>query len=338
MCGSVRAARSTRSSRAALVTLAWLAGCGSSSKDGGPGVVGKAAGAALGAAMTAAAAEVEPWRCARIDDAAAARLDAATQAAPRIAFLAEARGAGDATAPALEAARQALDAAPVDVVVTLGGMGTTRDEIGRALTPLAQGAPWLTVAIPGDRESIPEHRAAVAALAAAGARIVDGSQVRVVDLGRAVLGTLPGAPAGRIGAGAQGCLHVADDVSEILAELAARAAPAGKGKPRPTLLATQRAPRGATDLAPGGIRAGDVALARLLAEAPVGVVVHGAVDDLSSRAGAGKPAPALAVAVGAIDGTVRYRPGGARVRPSLQVVTVGATDVSWKPLAPTVVP
>lgn len=308
------------------------AACGSSSKDGGRGSLGKATGAALLGALDAAAAALEPWRCARIDDPASAKLVVETGAAPRIAFVAEARGAGGATAAVIEAVRKALDASPVDVVVTLGGMGESRDEIARALTPLAQGAPWLLVAIPGDRESIAEHRAVVAELAGGGARVVDGSQVRVVDLGKALLGTLPGAPAaGRLAAGSSGCVHDDADVKAILRALAA-------AERTPTLLATPRAPRGATDLAPGGIHAGDVALARLLAAEPVGLVVHTGVDDRTSPAGKAKPAPSLALAVGAVDATPRYRTSGERVLPSLLVVTIGDRELAWKPLVPTVVP
>ena len=314
-------------------------GCGSSSKDGGRGSVGKATGAAVLAALDAAAEATEPWRCARIDDPAAARTSIATKAPPRIAFVGDARVSGATDAPVADGVRKALDAAPVDVVVALGSMGGTEAEIHAALAPIARGAPWLTVAIPSDAESLPEHRRAVAALALGGSRIVDGSAIRIVDLGPAVLATLPGAPAaGRLRDDLDGCVHTDADVTAILEALAA-AAPGGKaGKPRPTLLATRRAPRGATDLAPGGVHAGDVALARLLADDPVSVVVHGAVDDASTPAGKAKPATRLALAVGALDPTPRFRAGGGRVMPSFLVVTVGAGEVAWKPVAPAVVP
>jgi hypothetical protein len=218
-------------------------------------------------------------------------------------------------------------------------MGGTEAEILAALGPIAQGAPWLTVAIPADQEALPEHRRAVDALARGGSRIVDGSQVRLVDLGAAVLATLPGAPAaGRLRDDVDGCVHTDDDVTAIL-RAAAAAAPAGKaGKSRPTVLASHRAPRGATDLAPGGIRAGDAGFARLLAADKVGLVVHAAVDDASSPAGTAKPAWPLAVAVGALDATPRFRAGGARVLPSFLVVTVGPAAVTWKPHTATVVP
>jgi hypothetical protein len=329
-----------RSRRIELVALgALLAACGSSSKDGGRGSLGTATGAAVLAALDAAADATEPWRCARIDDPAAARIAVETKAAPRIAFVGDARVMGASDAPIADGVRKALDAAPVDVVVALGSMGGTEAEILAALGPIAQGAPWLTVAIPSDLESLPEHRRAVAALATGGTRIVDGSTIRLVDLGPAVLGTLPGAPAaGRLRDDLDGCVHDDDDVTTILRALA-DAAPGGKaGKPRPTVLASRRAPRGATDLAPGGIHAGDVALARRLAADPVSVIVHGAVADASTPAGKAKPATPLALAVGALDPTPRYRPGGTRVLPSFLVVTVGAAEVAWKPLTPTVVP
>jgi hypothetical protein len=332
----VRVVRSRRTEALAVACL--LAACGSPSKDAGRGSLGKATAAAVLGALDAAAAASEPWRCARLDDPAAARLAVEVKAAaPRIAFVADARAAGGA--PALEGVRKALDAAPVDVVVALGGMGGTQAEILAALGPIAQGAPWLTVAMPADLESLPEHRAAVAELAAGGSRVVDGSQVRLLDLGAAVLATLPGMPAAeRLRDDVDGCVHEDEDVTAILRELAA-AAPGGKaGKKRPTLLAARRTPRGRTDRAPGGVHAGDVAFTRLLAADPVSVVVHGSVDDATSGAGTAKPAPPLALAVGALDATPRFRAGGQRVLPSFLVVTVGPGQVAWRPVAPTVVP
>lgn len=333
-------ARSRRTERvAAAALLVACAACGSSSKDGGRGSLGKATGAAVLAALDAAADATEPWRCARIDDPAAARTATETTGPAKIAFVSDARVMGATDAPVADGVRRALDAAPVDVVVTLGSMGGTELEIVAALGPIARGAPWLTVAIPSDLESLPEHRRAVDVLAQGGARIVDGSRIRLVDLGSAVLGTLPGAPAaGRLRDELDGCVHDDADVTAILRALAA-AAPGGKaGNPRPTLLAGRRAPRGATDLAPGGIHAGDVALARLLAADPVNVVVHGAVDDASTPAGKAKPAPPLALAVGAVDPTPRFRAGGGRVTPSFLVVTVVTGEVAWEPVTPAVLP
>ena len=337
---------------AAAVALACA--CGSSGGGGGNGAVGKATGAALVAAIDAATAVVEPWRCARFDEPIAQaappgwtldgrRLSRAGKraAATRIAVVAEARGGGAATQAAIAGIRAALDAEPVDVVVSLGGLGATRAEIAGALAPLASEAPWVVVAIPGDREAVAEHRAAVAELAGAGAPVVDGSQVRVVTAGAAAIGTLPGAPfEARLAAGAAGCVHDDEDVAATLRALATAAA--DDKRPPMTVIAGQRTPRGRSDLAPGGVHAGDVAYASVLSSHPVDVVVHGAVDDVGSAAGraARKPRGATGVRLetGALDATPRYRPSGARVSPSALVITVGEREAAWKPLAPRVVP
>jgi hypothetical protein len=344
------------------VAAAGLAACGTRG-SGDQGSLGAATGAALLAAIEEAAATVAPWRCAALDGPTALtaprqwalvgrRLERAVPgkppAAARLAVVAGARGADDATATALAGLRAALDAAPVDVVITLGGMGATRQEIARALAPLAVGAPWLVVAVPGDRESIVEHRAAIAGLAATGAMIADGSEARAIELGVAVLGTLPGAPfAERLGAAAGGCVHDDADVAAILAELELLGDITRKGEPsRPLVLLGQRAPRGDTDLAPGGLPAGDPAYAAALAERPVDLVIHAAVDDVGGpagrlvreRLGTGRRRPATGLPIGVIDGAVRYDPAGVRIAPSAMLVTVGRGELAWKPLAPTVVP
>lgn len=338
---------------AGLTIALWAAcaACGSGGGGGDRGSIGPATGAALIAAVEAAADTVEPWRCARwgepptlpvpagwVREEDRLRPGGKAAAAARIAIVAEARGADDPTIAALGDLRRALDAAPVDVVVTLGGMGQTRAEIARAIGPLARGAPWLVVAIPGDRESIGEHRAAIAELAGAGATIVDGSEVRLVEIGGATLGTLPGAPyRARLAADEHGCVHDDADVLALLEALAA-------DPRRPAVVLGQRAPRGRTDLAPGGIRAGDVGYARLVAETPVDLVVHAAVDDVSGIAGRTRPDPrkranpVTTLAAGAIDATPRYRPDGTRVLPSAVVLTVGGRELAWKPLYPSVVP
>lgn len=342
--------RRARAWSALAAAIAVAGACGEASRPAvARGALGRATAEAVLAAVAAAADEIEPWRCARPGDTAGlvappgwrldgARLIAPEDAAPHVAVLGEARG--DATAVA--GLRAALDAAPPAVVVTIGGMATTQAELTALLAPLAEGAPWLLVAVPGDREALPAHRAAVAALAARGARVVDGTRARVIDLGAIRIGTLPGAPArGRLAAGVEGCVHDDADVAAALALLApAPPADAAAGAPRPiTLLATQRAPRqaGPGDVAPGGIHAGDVALAEALARAPVDVVAHGAVDDQAAALGKRRRAAGLPTAflpVGAIDATPRYLPGGQRVAPGGLRLTVGAREVTWAPLRP----
>ena len=195
--------RRARAWSALAAAIAVAGACGEASRPAvARGALGRATAEAVLAAVAAAADEIEPWRCARPGDTAGlvappgwrldgARLIAPEDAAPHVAVLGEARG--DATAVA--GLRAALDAAPPAVVVTIGGMATTQAELTALLAPLAEGAPWLLVAVPGDREALPAHRAAVAALAARGARVVDGTRARVIDLGAIRIGTLPGAPA-----------------------------------------------------------------------------------------------------------------------------------------------
>ena len=106
----------------------------------------------------------------------------------------------------------------------------------------------------------------------------------------------------------------------------------------PRVLAVQDAPRGVSDVAPGGVHAGDVELARTIAAAPVELVVHRAVDDTSTAGVAKKPFASATAGVGAIDATPRYRDDGTRVLPCVLLLTVGEREMSWKALLPRVLP
>ena len=173
--------------------LVALAGCGSG--GGRPQVgAGEAAALALTAAVDRAAVTLAPWRCATLAPPSPAgpavvtggrtwqRRDGGLVSAGAtltVVAVADARGAAAATW------RARLRAAEADLVISVGGMGTTEAEIGASLGALIDPA-WLTVAIPGATEAWPAHRAAIAALAAAGGAIVDGAEVRVIDGGAAV--------------------------------------------------------------------------------------------------------------------------------------------------------
>src|SRR5690606_25275642 len=112
-------------------------------------------------------------------------------------------------------------------------------------------------ALPGDRESIPAHRAAVAGLHAAGLPVFDGSRIRLVEMDGVLLAAYPGVEhAGQLVAGADGCVHRPDDAAALAARLAGHDGPrvwAGHAPPR------QRGPR-ASDLALGGVHIGERSL------------------------------------------------------------------------------
>lgn len=337
--------RSSRGRVALGLVLAAAAGCGSRTERAA-GHAGTAAGKATLAAITAAAEVRAPWRCAALGGAApGAAVAAATvgagdrgwrrsgqvlQAArPRarlvLAAVAQARGVALS-----ERLRAALAAEHPDVVLALGGMGADQAELERALRPLAvPGA--VVVALAGDREAWPALTAAVAHLAADGVAIVDGAEVRIVDGGGAVLATLPGlAHAGQLGAGADGCLHDADDVTAILAALTAAAVG------RPQLLASPRAPQGdpagdgGADLV-AGIHVGDPALAAALAGAGLTLVLDGVVD-APPTSGASPAAAGAVVAAGSLDAGPRWDGDGRPLAPNLTVAVVDDRGVRWRPV------
>lgn len=302
-----------------------------------------------------------------------------------IGLVADAHGAVEA----LPGIQQAFRSAGVRIVISLGGLGRDRDTIARALAALAEAgavdppghtrhpdaapeprelaeagavdppghgsAAWLVVAVPGDWEAIPEHRAAVAALADRG--VVDGSEVRLLDLridgadrargagARAIqLATLPGAahPSRHV-AGTEGCVFTTDDAAAILALLGEQ--------PGVRLLLSHAPPRQGpaglrslharpSDAGRTAIPAGERALADLLRETPVHAVIHGLVA-ARERAIAGEHAldasgPAL-LAAGSLDplqgvaeDMQEEGSNGTPRGPTALVVTITGEHIAWR--------
>jgi hypothetical protein len=308
-----------------------MVACGSVGGGGGGGGAGVAAATAINATMEATSTMKAPWRCAlpRTPPAGATTAPAGwkrdadklvaepARAKLTIAAVAQARGR------AIDV-RDKLRAAKVDVVVAVGGMGTDAAESRAALTALLDPA-WLVVALPGDTEEWPEHAAAISDLAAGGGAIVDGATVRLVDTGAAVVGTLPGEPfASRLGAGAGGCMHDASDVSAALAALTEAAAD------RPRVLVTPPAPQGgAADIAPGGLHAGDPALAAAVALAQIDLVMHGPVDGSPPVPGTARKGTPVTLAAGSLDPVARRDADGRTLATGIVLATIDARGISW---------
>jgi hypothetical protein len=301
---------------------------------------GAALAAALRAGIGATAGIRAPHRCARLypeelgPDAAALAVDAPGARSARrrgailqvepfedasltLGIVADAHGAVDA----LSGIRRAFHRAGVRAVVSLGGMGMERDTIARALAALAPdspdspgaagegGAGWILLAMPGDWEAVPEHRAAVAELSDRGVRgVFDGSDVRLLEVGGILLATLPGAPhPGRLMAGDEGCVFTSEDATAIAALLAQRPgvrlllahAPPRQG--RTGLALIHASP---TDAGHTAIPVGERALADVLRATPVDAVIHGLVAPpgrpLTGEHALGSNAPVI-LSAGSID-------------------------------------
>jgi len=331
--------------RALVLACAAAVGCGSR-HESARGAVGGAVASAITAALAAAAHERAAWRCAALDgpappagpivvgattwtvDGRVARRAPSSPPRPvRIAFLADAEAPTAPTLAALGAIRARLATLGVGVIVTLGGMGGSSDELAATLGALADGA-VLVVAIPGDREPAEGHRAAVAALAPRG--VVDGSLVRWIVVGGVGIATLPGQPfTTRLAHGVEGCGHTDADAAAVLA-----AAPDGL---RTRILASQRAPRHPDrgDQAALGVAAGDAGLAAALAGAApmVDLVVHASLDGAPTPAGRLGDGLAM-VATGVASASPRLDAAGRRLGPAAVVVTVEGSRLQWQPITP----
>lgn len=339
---------------------------------------GVALAAALRAGIGATASVRAPHRCARLypeelgPDVAAVAVDApgmrtarrrgpivqiepATGSSLTIGVVADAHGALDA----LPGIRRAFRRAGVRVVISLGGMGMERDTIARALAALAAGdapgaagdgsAAWIVLAMPGDWEAIPEHRAAVAALADRGVRgVIDGSDVRLLDMDGVQLATLPGAPhPSRLMTGDEGCVFTGEDATAIAALLA--------GRPGVRLLLVHAPPRqgqaglaliqaSPTDAGHTAIPVGEPALADVLRATPVDAVIHGLVATRDRQAAGAHPvgssgpvilgAGSLDPLQGIADVILGEASNGAPRGPTALVATVTSEGITWQSVTP----
>jgi hypothetical protein len=307
--------------------------------------LGERVAPALDAALPAAAPPREPWRCAGPDapsgpderlvvagrtwQLAGRSLTLMTAAAGGVApgaeptrpaelaigVVADAAGSVATTLAALGRLRARFGR--VDLVVSLGGMGSTAPELGAVFAALADGAPWPLVALPGDLEAVPAQTEAVAAARRRGAAVVDGRLVQRVELPDATIALVPGAGAlGRLVAGVDGCRYQPADVAAVLADLAPR------GGLR--ILASAEPPRGDDDPPTGELA---------LAASPdaIDVALYAATGTAATAAHRGaRDGSAAAVTPGASDAAPRLGPRRASTAGVLRVQR-GATW-AWQPL------
>lgn len=278
---------------------------------------------ALVAAITTAEQRHAPWRCVAEDlpEPAAGPVgkdwEVAGHALRRtmnakdlvIGVVADAGGADPKTVAALGRLRAKLDEANTDLILALGGMGTTQPELEATLGVLAKpGSP--VVALPGDLESVAAETAAIAAINAKGAPVVDGRLVRWIELPEATIGTIAGAwsPLRLV---ADGCAWQAEDVLQLYQQLAA--------KPGLRIAATAESPR--------EHHAGEPVLA---AGPAIDLVIHGPTQ----------PAPSPAQTGGRDGARALLSPGTADAAPRLPetrapaagLLVIHGASWSWKPL------
>ncbi len=310
-----------------MLALAVVVGaCGGSAN---PMPAGAQLGPALTAAMTAADQARAPWRCVASDGPALAtesitvgkavwKLDGHVMSREAdgeivIGAVADAGGAAAATIAALGRLREKLGKA--DVVVALGGMGTTKAELEATLGAIADKAPL--VVLPGDLEDAGALAAAVTALRAQGKIVIDGRLAQRIEVGSATLGLASGAGApGRLVAGSEGCVYTPSGIAGIVADLTAR-----KGV---RILASSEAPREER----AGEPTGEIAVT---AGQEIDVALHGPITEAASRSRAGgRDGNAVALTPGTLDATPRL-PDPARP-PTAGLLVVRGDTWTWKPI------
>ncbi|MBA3462757.1 MAG: hypothetical protein H0T46_22565 [Deltaproteobacteria bacterium] len=310
-----------------VVPLVLLAACGGGS---GPVPTGERVGAGLSTALAGADKQRAPWRCAALDGPtlvdetlkgwklAGHTLTADATGDFTIGTIADAGGAAPATIAALARIKPKL--ASANLVIALGGMGTTQAELEATLGAIAEKAPYPVVALPGDLEGAGALTAAIATLRAKGLIVIDGRLAQRIELPGASIATIAGASAdSRLVAGADGCAYRAADLPSVLGALTAR--------PGLRILATAEAPRITIE----GEPAGELALTPG-AGTEIDIVLHGPVSIAASknRTG-GRDADAIALTPGSADATPRL-PGGLHA-PTAGLLSIKGASWTWKSVA-----
>jgi len=314
--------------RAALLGLA---ACGS----GSPAVpAGSQVGPALTAALAAAEQARAPWRCAAPDGPAApdetipsgahawklaghtlSRTGKASDVV--IGAIADAGGSAPATLAALGRLRGKL--ARADLVLVLGGMGTTQAELEATLGMLGDKAPFPIVAVPGDLEAMPALAAASKALRARGVTVIDGRMIQQIEAPGIAIAAIGGAGArGRLVSGDDGCAYREADATAALLALTTR--------PGIRIVASAEAPRSMH----AGEATGELALTAGAGH-EIDIALHGPTGAGASKARSGaRDGDAVALSPGRVDATPRL-PGPATT-PSAGLLTVSGEAWSWKPV------
>lgn len=254
-----------------------------------------------------------------------------------LGIIADTRGASPRTLAQLGEIRAAFADAGVDLVIALGGIADSEDELYAVYAALAGQARWPVLAIPGGRAPVLALRRTISRINESNrGLIMDGSEIRVVRLGKVAIATLPGvAERSQLVAGDNGCIHTSEDadaVAQLLDEEGAIKVWASYAPPRQI---------GATgsDVAAGGIHIGERILAGPVARSHAALVLSALVDEAALASGGGVAeagAPAF-VAAGAAAALPVIGTSGA-LRGSAVTVTISGKRVRWHriaiPLAP----
>ena len=220
-----------------------------------------------------------------------------------------------------------------ELIVADGDLGDNLDEQQTLLGALAEsGLP--VVAGAGNREVRGELDAAEAELRKKGARIVDLSHTRIVELGDATLVGLPGAFERRQLHSEGACIYVQKDIDAVASAL--------EHVPQPAVLVAAVPPRG-TDAkaldASEGQNLGDARLNALLKRAPFGIFGQvweaggRAIDGRGKPVAAGKESDQLYLNPGAADHTPWPMTDGTTSTGQAALLTIRGRKASWEKIA-----
>ena len=219
-----------------------------------------------------------------------------------------------------------------EVLIADGDLGDNPDEQETLLGALTDsGLPVLAVA--GNREVRSELDAAEGELRKKGARIVDLSHTRVVDLGDVTVVGLPGTFERRLLHAEGACVYVQKDIEAVAAAL--------ERIPPPALLVAAVPPRGqdrnALDVSEGQ-NVGDPRLVPLLQKAQFGIFGQvwesggRAVDRNGAVVAPGTESERLYLNPGAADHTSWPLADGTTVAGQAALLTVRGRKATWQPI------
>lgn len=276
-----------------------------------------------------------PYRCAAPRNPTAAPLAIAPELARvTIAVIAGLHELNVTTRATLTRLATSIEKANPTAVLSLGGHANS-EQLLAALIEASASKTRPLIMVPGAQEGIPAHRDAIAKARSAGLEVVDGTQIRRIDIGPVRIVTLPGADtAVRLAAQAKGCVFSTTDVADAVALLAQ----ADGVRVLAAAVPPRQNGQTATDLV-DGIHIGSLTMRQhaLAESSPVQLIVHGVTS---------APTPAvhrlrtadlpLVIPAGNLDPILGERLSGDRRRPSALLLTITSKEVRVQSLFGTV--
>ncbi|MBL4635599.1 MAG: hypothetical protein JKY56_17195 [Kofleriaceae bacterium] len=224
-------------------------------------------------------------------------LDRSVEGPLHVAFVGDSRGAHAHTITQTTQLLTALSSENLELLVSVGGLGTNLHDIKSILSVLSSDKRVPLIAYPGDRESVGDHRQAIDELAKDGRTVIDGSSFPLIAMGPLLLAGLPGIPySSNLVSGDEGCIYTLDDANQLIASI--------PDSDRKVILTTYAPLAGLpTELGQSGIPVGVKVASAQSSDPPIWAVIHGLTRSpkLLAQGAITAKSPQQAIIAGSLD-------------------------------------